>query len=206
MLKDNIISNSIGLFRSMGIRNVTMEMIADEIGISKRTLYEHFKTKDELVETCVQAELNRLIEKDTAITQNSSHIIETYLLFMWSHIQELRQTNYLFIKDLRQLYPSSIYCKTTEFESRIKEGIKNFIEKGKEENIFRPEVNVELATLILFEQLQLLMENGEKIFSMHYFSPAEVFEHISINFIRGMATKEGIELIDYYYSKHRLTD
>ena len=205
MLRDNIINTSVKLFRSMGIRSVTMEMVADEIGISKRTLYEHFKTKDELVETCVHSELNRLIGKDTSIIERSSHIIETYLLFMWSHIQELRQTNYLFIKDLRQLYPSSLYCMTTEFESRIKEGIKNFIEKGKGQNIFRPEINVELATIILFEQLQMLMENSEKIFSMHYFSPAEVFEHISINFIRGMATKEGVELIDHYYNEHQLT-
>ena len=81
-----------------------------------------------------------------------------------------------------------------------------FIEKGKGQNIFRPEINVELATIILFEQLQMLMENSEKIFSMHYFSPAEVFEHISINFIRGMATKEGVELIDHYYNEHQLTN
>jgi Transcriptional regulator len=57
IVKEQIVNQAMLLFRQMGIRSVTMDMIAEQTGISKRTLYENFSNKDELVEACVMQKL-----------------------------------------------------------------------------------------------------------------------------------------------------
>ncbi|MEW6134364.1 MAG: helix-turn-helix domain-containing protein [Bacteroidota bacterium] len=93
-MKDNIIDTALNLFRRNGIRNVTMDMVAAEVGISKRTLYEYFQAKDSLVEACLTKELDRRRQMASEIISSSNHIVETYILFTWNYILELRRTHY----------------------------------------------------------------------------------------------------------------
>ncbi|MBP8643315.1 MAG: TetR/AcrR family transcriptional regulator [Bacteroidales bacterium] len=205
IVKEQIVNQAMLLFRQMGIRSVTMDMIAEQTGISKRTLYENFSNKDELVEACVMQEIESRKEQAKRILEGSSHIIETYILFMWDHINRLRGTSPLFIKDIQKLYPQSICKQTNEFNNRMRENTKQFIIMGINDGVFRKEINPDIASILIFEQIKVLhVEGGFEASPLSMFSPAEVFEHISINFIRGISTSKGLELVDFYYSKHKM--
>jgi len=54
-VKEKIISGARQLFTKYGIRSITMDMIAEQLGVSKRTIYENFKDKDELLKFCMNA-------------------------------------------------------------------------------------------------------------------------------------------------------
>lgn len=203
-LRQQILDESILLFKRLGIRGVTMDMIAENIGISKRTLYENFQNKDELVEECVKVLIDKRNNDANEIIRNSTHFLETFMLFMWHHINELKSVNPLFMRDIRKLYPQSACKQANDFSDQIKSKMKDFVTKGINEGVFRSEINPEIAAILIYEQIGLLHnESGREVFPASKFSSAEVFEHIAINYIRGMSTLKGLELIDYYYNKYK---
>lgn len=163
-MKDNIIDTALNLFRRNGIRNVTMDMVAAEVGISKRTLYEYFQAKDSLVEACLTKELDRRRQMASEIISSSNHIVETYILFTWNYILELRRTHYLFMQDIRRLYPGTLCKQAYDFESHLKNKVASFVRQGQQEGVFRKDINPELSAIILFQQIRLLTEEGEAVF------------------------------------------
>lgn len=201
-MKDNIIDTALNLFRRNGIRSVTMEMVAAELGISKRTLYEHFPSKDRLVEACLDQELKRRRQMAAEILSSSRHIVETYILFTWNYISELRRTHPLFMQDIRRLYPATLCKQASDFEAHLKGKVASFVVQGQEEGIFRKDINPELAAIILSQEIRMLTENGENVFPPEKYPPHEVFFHLTIHFIRGLATPEGLSIIDHYYVLH----
>jgi AcrR family transcriptional regulator len=92
-----IIQQTLSLFKKMGIRSITMDLIAEHLGMSKRTLYELFPNKDDLVKACLTNALNERKQRAQEIVSKSEHIIETFILFMRLHINELKQVNPLFL-------------------------------------------------------------------------------------------------------------
>jgi len=201
-MKDKIIDVTLQLFRKNGIRSVTMDMVATELGISKRTLYEYFPAKDSLVEACLNKELERRRQMAAEILSSSHHIVETYILFTWNYILELRRTHHLFMQDIRRLYPGTLCKQASDFEAHLKEKVAAFVAQGQQEGVFRQDVNPELAAIVLFQQIRMLTEDGESIFPSEKYPPHEVFAHIAIHFIRGLATSEGLGIIDHYYALH----
>lgn len=202
--KEQIIDGALELFKRMGIRGVTMDMLAEHLGMSKRTIYENFENKDQIVEACVLRENEiRQTMADRIISQ-STHYIETYILFMWAHINQLRTISPLFMYDLKRLYPKTICRQAGEFDNHIRGKMVEFIEMGKNDGVFRQDINSQIAASIVFEMVkQLHMSDNDKAVLAN-FPLAEVFEHMAVNFIRGLATPKGIELVDYYYDKHKL--
>ncbi len=162
-MKDNIIDMALNLFRRNGIRNVTMDMVAAEVGISKRTLYEYFQAKDSLVEACLTKELDRRRQMASEIISSSNHIVETYILFTWNYILELRRTHYLFMQDIRRLYPGTLCKQAYDFESHLKNKVASFVRQGQQEGVFRKDINPELSAIILFQQYAFLLKK-EKLF------------------------------------------
>ncbi|MEW5845226.1 MAG: TetR/AcrR family transcriptional regulator [Bacteroidota bacterium] len=203
-VKEQIVEGALELFKRMGIRGVTMDMLAEHLGISKRTIYENFQNKDEIVEACVLLENESMQAMVQSILNKSEHYIETYIMFMWSHINKLRNVSPLFMYDFKKNYPKTICKQAGEFDHYLKERMVEFIEKGKADNLFRAEVNPQIVASVVFEFTKLLrsgFEPGSN--SLNDFPLAEVFEHMAVNFIRGLATSKGIELVDYYYEKHK---
>ncbi|QKG79313.1 TetR/AcrR family transcriptional regulator [Tenuifilum thalassicum] len=203
-VKEQVLEGALELFKKMGIRAVTMDMLAVHLGMSKRTIYENFKNKDEIVEACVRIENEKMKAMAQEILQRSEHYIETYIMFMWAHINRLRGVNPLFMHDLKRIYPKTISRQAGEFDHYMRDKMVEFIEKGKKDKLFRAEVNPQIVANVVFEFSKLLrnrFETGNNTLSS--FPLAEVFEHMAINFIRGLSTVKGIERVEYYYNKHK---
>lgn len=203
--KEQIIEGALELFKRMGIRGVTMDLLVEHLGMSKRTIYENFQNKDEIVEACVSLENENMKAMAQGILSQSEHYIETYIMFMWAHINRLRNVSPLFMHDLKKIYPKTICKQAGEFDHYVKERMVEFIEKGKSDNLFRAEVNPEIAASVVYEFTKLF-RNGFEVGTntLNDYPLAEVFEHMAVNFIRGLSTQKGIELVDYYYDKHKL--
>ncbi len=198
--KEHIVNESLQLFRKMGIRSVTMDYIAEQLRISKRTLYELFPKKEDLLTECLNKIKEMHHQKAQEILSTSEHIIETFILFMRYHINDMKQFHPMFYYDLRKYYPE-IACPQTEyFHNQMLINMQKFIEEGKKQGIFRQDIHSEIAAKLLIEQFKIA--SNEDLFPYEKYSYAAVFEHISINFLRGMATVQAIETIEKYYQKH----
>lgn len=198
---ETILRETLALYKKMGIRAVTMDMIAEKLGISKRTLYEQFPNKNDLLNACLQLDMNEMKEKVIKELSDSKNIIEKIVSFMFFHINTIKQYSPNFLYDLNKYYPELSCQKTADFYSTMTNKIVDLIETGKNEKLFRTDINSEISAKLVLEQSKNL--KNESLFPPESYSHSEVFEHIVITFIRGIATLKGYKLIEEYYQKYK---
>lgn len=176
-----------------GISSVTMDMIAKNCGISKRTLYECFSDKTSLVCT-VLAFYNDKYEWE--INEIVKHSENALIAMLDSHklvVKNLSKISQSFFIDMHRLYPqaSSMF---EEMGKRQRQHIISLIEQGKNEGMFRKDVNTEIIAYVNS------FRNDKQPFDCvdERFSPAEIYETFFVCFMRGISTAKGIEIIDKY--------
>lgn len=193
-LKDRIIEEAIRLFIKFGIRHVTMDDIANNLAISKRTLYEVFKDKNELINTCM---LNLMIKQEARYRQlqaESSNVLELMIKNMLDGVQALDKINPVFFSDLKKYYPIVWDQKHREHKEKGLNHIYTQLRKGVNEGFFRKEINLELVAKLFHEQLNLI--GDDQIFPKEDYNYSDLFKNLVINFLRGISTQKGIDLID----------
>lgn len=196
-IKDKIIEGSQKMFVRYGIRSITMDMIAEQLGISKRTIYENFKDKDELLKQCIEVGMAQQKKIHNDILENSANVIEAMIRIVHHNVSILKAINPIFFYDVKKYY--HVGKDTMEHNDRqVVIQIIDLLDRGINEGLFRSAINVEIVANLLFEQFRLI--NNQDVFPEEKFSKAEIFENIVINFMRGIATDEGLSLIIKYSS------
>jgi AcrR family transcriptional regulator len=192
-LKDRIIQEASTLFFNKGVRSMTMSDIANELGISKRTLYEVFRDKDELLEICVDMHMEKADKEMEMLANSSEDVIDTLMRIYSKHLHETQDVHKSVLHDLKK-YHAHIYKK---IECRQKDGLATFtplLKRGIEEGLIRDNLNIEILLWLLKAQFKALM-NDEYIPTNKY-APEEFIRSIILNFTRGIATPLGNEKID----------
>jgi AcrR family transcriptional regulator len=196
-IEERIIKWATELFLKQGVRGVTMDNIAHHLGISKRTIYENFKDKDELLKQCIICHKSAKIEQKRIIVAESSNALEIIYKIMFDLIITLKNTHPTFYSDIRKYYPSlweemverkSKHSKTHTHELCL------LLSKGVEDGLFRQDFSIEITALIL--QVQFEAMTDEQLFPPEKYSVSEVFNNIMIQFTRGIATPKGLRIID----------
>ena len=192
-LKERIVQEASRLFLHKGIRSVTMSDIAAHLGISKRTLYEVFQDKEELLEFCIDTHMKRADADMKELIRNSDNVIITMMHIYRLHLSELYNAGKSVIHDLKKYHPR-LYAK---IESTQRHGIEHLIplyERGIDQGLIRTDINFEICMWLMKSQFKMLVE-GEFI-PVEKFSMNEFVRTIILNFVRGIATPKGYELID----------
>lgn len=195
-VRDKIVEGSFNLFIRFGIRSITMDMIAEQLGISKRTIYENFKDKDELLKHCLESAITMQKKIHQEILDNSENVIDAMLIILKQNNAIIKSVNPLFFHDMRKYYKEidkdTLECENKEKLSQFSE----LLRRGIREKLFRDCINVEIVSILFFEQFHMLIEKD--FFPEEKFPKAEVFDNIVINFMRGIATEKGIRIIEKY--------
>jgi AcrR family transcriptional regulator len=187
------------LFQRAGIKAITMDDIAREAGVSKRTIYENFRDKNDLLRACLTDMDRKFADQQELVTQASGNIIEMVFGMMKLGIQAMNQVNILFLEDLKRHHLKvwkEVYRVNTENQRRQ---ILTILKKGINQGLFRKEIDVDIVGLLLIQQLRLM--HDKNVFPEGMFSRQVVFENVMINFFRGIATGRGLQLIDQYLEK-----
>jgi len=201
-LKERIIEEASRLFFQKGIKSMTMSDIASHIGISKRTLYEVFKDKEELLEACMGKSFKDTGEEMRKLVSDSENVIDAMMRIYAKHLNDRHKLNKSVVHDLRKYHPRLFQ----RIENKQKEDINIFIplfEKGIEQGLLRNDINSEILMWLLKAQFRMLMEDD--FFPTDKFSIRKFFEAIILNFTRGIATPEGNKLIDEIIDKLKET-
>jgi TetR/AcrR family transcriptional regulator, cholesterol catabolism regulator len=193
-IHERIIEEATRQFLQFGIRNVTMDGIASALGMSKRTVYETFKDKNELVHTCLDVLKEKHRERNEQIISSSQNVVETIFSFMQEGIKAMNSINPVFFRDLEKLYPKAWDNLRTKNEKEALSLSQELLQKGISEGLFREEINIPIVAKLFHQQMNLLAD--EKVFPRNEYNYSAVFQSLTINFMRGISTGKGIELID----------
>jgi AcrR family transcriptional regulator len=193
-IRDRIIEGAAELFKTYGIKSVTMDSLSSHLGISKRTIYEVFSDKDDLLEgvLCLMAEKQKeLVKRILNDSDNAIVAIFRMLEFSRDHIQDMSPA---FQADLKKyhhdvLMKKSDKCELPDFSSNVK-----VIEKGISEKLFRKEINPELVNRCLHSLGRSTMDND--MYPFELYPRREVIKNIFINYLRGISTEKGLDLIN----------
>jgi AcrR family transcriptional regulator len=205
-LRERIIENASKLFLQNGIKSMTMSDIANSLSISKRTLYEVFKDKEELLAECLDYYHTKADREIERLTRDSENVIDTMIRLYAQKFFQMLDAGSLLVNDIKKYY-SHLYRK---MEQKRNDDVCVFIplfEKGVEQGFIRDDVDFEVMLWLLKIQFDAVL-NEDTIptgkYSVHQFLQA-----IIQNFMRGIATPSGNERIDqlmenYKKEEHRI--
>lgn len=193
-IRYKIVESALNQFLIYGVRNVSMNSIAADIGISKRTIYEIFKDKTELVHNCMEKLKYDHEERSRKISSSSNNVIETFFTFMKEGIKTMSSINPVFFRDVRKFYLVSWNTIVAEIEKDHLYMTEKLLEKGIKEGLFRDDIDLKIVSKLFHEQINLIAD--EKIFPRDEFNHADIFQSLIINFVRGISTTKGIKIIE----------
>jgi AcrR family transcriptional regulator len=198
-LKDRIKEKADELYRRYGVKSVTMDEIASQLGVSKKTIYQSFKDKNELVDAVVEEMLEyNKISCQTSRDKAINAVQEVYL-GMESIQEMLDNMNPSIIFDIERGHPQT-FKKFKEFKYKfLFELMKANIERGKEEGLYRQEINAELICKVRIETIMLAF--NEEIFPKHQYSLVYIQHRLLEHFLYSMVTPKGYKLITKYQTE-----
>lgn len=189
------------LFRRYGIRSVTMDEIASQLGMSKKTIYQYCADKDQLVDAVTIDEIQFSQDSCTKDRAASANAIEEIFLIMEFVEVMFRNMNPAMLYDLEKYHPAS-YKRFLEHKNKfLFEMIRQNLERGIKEELYRPEINVEIMTRFRLESMMLGF--NIQLFPPTKFNLAELQQEMIEHFLYGLATLKGYKLI-LKYKQQRL--
>ena len=187
------------LYRKYGVKSVTMDDIAREIGISKKTLYTHVKDKKELIEKVLEFEYHENMKSFGEILHHGGNAIEE-LFAVHSFMKTLlKYHSPAFDYDLKKYYPEIFLNLIKRKREAMYRSVLDNINRGKKEGFYRKELKGELISKLYVVRMENAHEGN--LLSLDDFLIPEVFHEYFIYHIRGIANKKGIEFLEKNMNK-----
>jgi len=190
--KDKILKGAEDLFMKYGVRSISMDDIARRLGVSKKTLYQHFADKDELVTLFSKSHLERHAKEFDAIQEMAGDSIEELARISICMKKNLEGVNQTMLFDLQKFHPKA-WSVWIDFKHKfIFESVVRNLKQGIKDGYIRPEVDPEVMAIIRIELIQLAF--NPDVFQRERFNMVEVHGQMFDHFVLGLVTEKGRKL------------
>ena len=189
-LRGVILDTAIQAFAQKGIRAVKMDDVAAALGISKRTLYEIFETKEILLFEGIKKYYAERQEYYRQQTQRCKNVMEVLVAIYRIKVDEFRKTNPQFYADL-DMYPK-VGRFLNQQNQQMRTDMLKFMDRGIYEGYFRDDVNYELAWRLFDALGKYVMVNQ----LYRQYTIEEIFQNLVFVTMRGLCTEKGIKALD----------
>ncbi len=196
-IKDRIIAKAREQFFRYGIKSVTMDDIANELGISKKTIYLHFEDKDDIVHQVMLLEMKQDKCDWDELEKNSKDVIERVVKSMDLIKQAFTEINPSTFFDIKKYHPKSWQLFQEHKQNFILVSIIKDLKDGIEQGYFRPEIKVDILARMRLEQIELGFD--PQVFPQNRYNIVEVELTMLDNFIRGILTEKGLQVYQEYF-------
>lgn len=196
-LRERIIAAALKFFTMNGIKSVTMDHIASDLGISKRTLYEMFEDKESLLSACVQLQIDEKEKFEAKILAETDNVLLVILTIYKTYIEAIYKIDKRFFEDIGKYPKVSKLLRDKREKNKTKAIV--FLKKGTEQGLFRNDIDFEILYLILHKQVEFLI-NSDMLKS---YSLVELYELIMFTFLRGISTNIGQQILEEFIIEYR---
>lgn len=190
---DALLESISELIRNKGFRNLTMDSVSRTLGMSKRTLYEIFGSKEAMTKTVIAYHHVRLHEEYDEIFRHASNVMEGVVKVFIRHRDLMSNVSADFFRDIHELYPEL----KDEYQANQKQldiWMEKFFRQGMSQGVFRSDVDFRVMCQLYKVQLESLKRMED------HFPPdltlIKAFETITIGFLRSIASPEGMKIVD----------
>jgi TetR/AcrR family transcriptional regulator, cholesterol catabolism regulator len=195
-VKERIQQKAHELFMRYGVRSVSMDDIASQLGMSKKTIYQYFNEKDELVDAVMDDEVTQTHADCEFCKKNARDAIDEIFLTMEQIHEQFSQLNPMVLYDIEKFHPRAFQKFRKMKDEYLQQVVAHNIRRGIKEELYRPDINVETMSRFRVETMMVA-------FSMAASAPtkynlAQVTQETMEHFLYGLATLKGYKLITKY--------
>ncbi len=194
--KERILVKAEELFMQYGIRSVSMDDIANNLGMSKKTVYQYYADKDELVDAVVDGHINDIQHDCVQCREEAKDAVHEIFITMERIMEEFSNMNPMVLYDLEKFHFKSYQRFRDHKDKFLAQMIRNNIEWGIRDELYRPEMNIDVMCKFRLESMMIPFNVA--IFPPGKYNLALLSEEIIQHFVYGMATIKGHKLIQKY--------
>jgi AcrR family transcriptional regulator len=191
-IKEKILKGAEELFMRYGIRSISMDDIARHLSVSKKTLYQHFTDKEDIVTMTCKTHLERNAIEFDRIRSTATNSIDELAKLSVCLKRNMEDMNPSLMYDLQKYHPRAWAVWTEHKTKFIRCSVVRNLKQGIEEGYFRPEIDPEIIASVRLELVQVAF--NEDIFPREKFSLAEVQMQVFDHFVYGLLTDKGRKL------------
>jgi AcrR family transcriptional regulator len=194
--KDRILLGAWELFMKFGIRSVSMDDVARHLSVSKKTLYQYFADKDEIVTRVAEFHMETNHKQYESLRESAKNAIDELVKISVCLKKDFQKMNPSLLFDLKKYHPKAWGSWLMHKQKHIRESIMRNLNQGVEEGFYRPEINKDILAGIRLELIQLSFD--EDVFPTAKYNLAEVNIQIFEHFIYGILTDKGRKVYEKY--------
>lgn len=195
-IKERIRVKAEELFLQYGIRSVSMDDIANSLGMSKKTLYQYYADKDELVDAVVDNHITGMEHDCLRCKKEAKDAVHEIFITMERIMDEFSNINPMVLYDMEKFHFRA-YNRFREYKNKfLAKVIQDNIEWGIREDLYRADINIDVMTRYRIESMMIPF--NVSVFPPGKYNLATVSEQIIVHFAYGLATTRGHKLIHKY--------
>ncbi len=191
---ENILSRVLGIYVKYGVKSVTMDDISTELGISKKTLYQHFKNKDDLVLRTMQYYIDNEREGITEIISATENAIDELLQICRFVTQTLKDRNTSLMYDLKKYHSESYHIFREHKREFAYSNIIENINKGIAQGLYSDDFNVEVIAKFYMARVEAIID--PELFPFDKYPLSHVITEMFKYHIRGIASRKGLDYLE----------
>lgn len=192
-MKNKILNKAVDLFLNFGFKSVTMDEIANELGMSKKTIYSHFPTKLKLVEASTFHMFDRINKGMCSICAGEINPIEEIYSIKSLVMEQLKGQKTSPQYQLQKYYPRIFKALTEKKFETINGCILDNLKRGKKQGLYRSELNEQVIARFYFTGV-IGIQNA-KVFPMEEFDAAFLKDYYLEYHLRAITTEKGLKTL-----------
>ncbi|RMZ51589.1 TetR/AcrR family transcriptional regulator [Flavobacteriaceae bacterium PRS1] len=193
-MRDKILLNATDMFLNYGFKSITMDDLANKIGISKKTIYIHFDNKTKLVEAVTLSLFERICSGIDCICALEKNPIEEFYdikKLVMNHLKDEKSSPQY---QLQKYYPQIFATLKKKQFDIMQECVTENLERGIKQKLFRKEIHIDFISRIYFSSIIAIKDKD--LFPNEQFSMNMLMEHYLEYHIRGICTSKGLEFLN----------
>jgi Transcriptional regulator len=190
----NIVKTAGDMFFRLGVRSVSIDDICREMGISKKTFYVYFESKDALIEQMLQANLDYMAGKmeELVAMKDFRQLVRVFIKRQEAEKNDVRRVPQL-VYDLKKYYPRQFADFQIQCFETQKKYIMQYLEQGVAQGLVRANLNIEL-TAVLFAKIHNDAIRDFEVIEAHNHNMHQLAHTAMDVFVRGVLSEEGMKL------------
>jgi AcrR family transcriptional regulator len=178
------------LFLKYGIKSLTMDDVAADLGISKKTLYQWFSSKDDLVIQVLNHHISREKSQCLALAGNAANAIEEILVLLETNSQEVSQMKTNVVYDLQKYHREAWEVVRKYQQDFVYKIIKQNIVRGRHEGLYREDFDLDIITKLHLATMFHLFD--PELFSDNITARVTLFKEYMMHFLHGIISPKGL--------------
>ncbi|MBK9192570.1 MAG: TetR/AcrR family transcriptional regulator [Crocinitomicaceae bacterium] len=192
--KRELITQATAIYLKYGIKSVTMDEMARQLGISKKTLYSYVADKNELVELCVLLEHEGEVCRMGEISKTNENAIDEMLAISTSVAQELKKIHPSIFFDLAKYHPNALKMMNAHKREFVKGCVTDNLQRGIKQGLYRSDINIEVVATIYLATIDHIMLGD--IFPDSHDKLDLIYQEFFSYHLRGIANNNGLEYLN----------